>query len=141
MSNFGARTCRLRSRQGHIHHRVAFVELFFDLVFVFAVTQLSHGLLAHLDAGGAVQTAFLMLAMWWVWITASWMTNWLDPERHMVRLLLFAMMLAGLVTVVFHTAGLRRKSDCIRVCLRADAGGADALHDLEPAPPSQASAH
>ena len=38
-----------------------------------------------------------MLAVWWVWITATWMTNWLDPDRHAVRLALFVMMGAGMV--------------------------------------------
>jgi low temperature requirement protein LtrA len=57
-----AHTNHLRVRHGH--SRVTFVELFFDLVFVFAVTQLSHGLLEHLTPLGALQTAVLMLALW-----------------------------------------------------------------------------
>ncbi len=87
----------LRTRGGHDSGRVGMVELFFDLVFVFAVTQLSHSLLAHLDASGALRTGFLLLAVWWVWIYTSWVTNWLDPEKIPVRLMLFALMLAGLV--------------------------------------------
>ena len=87
----------LRTRDGHDSGRVGMVELFFDLVFVFAVTQLSHGLLAHLDAAGALRTGFLLLAVWWVWIYTSWVTNWLDPEKVPVRLMLLALMLAGLV--------------------------------------------
>ncbi|MGH6611579.1 MAG: low temperature requirement protein A [Burkholderiaceae bacterium] len=73
------------------------VELFFDLVFVFAVTQLSHTLLAHLNAAGAAQIVLLLIAVWWVWIYTTWVTNWLDPERLPVRLCLFALMLAGLL--------------------------------------------
>jgi low temperature requirement protein LtrA len=87
----------LRIRKGHEHARVTFVELFFDLVFVFAVTQLSHALLAHFTPLGAGQTLLLMMAVWWVWIYTSWITNWLDPERIPVRLMLFAIMLAGLI--------------------------------------------
>jgi low temperature requirement protein LtrA len=87
----------LRERGGGVHARVTFVELFFDLVFVFAITQLSHGLLHHLDLGGTLQTLLLLLAVWWVWIYTSWVTNWLDPEATPVRLMLFALMLAGLV--------------------------------------------
>jgi low temperature requirement protein LtrA len=94
---FGARTNLLRTREGHAHHRVTYVELFFDLVFVFAVTQLSHGLLKHLSLLGGLQTALLMMAVWWVWIDTAWITNWLDPEKPAVRLLLFALMLGGLV--------------------------------------------
>ena len=71
----------LRVRDGHGHARVSFVELFFDLVFVFAITQLSHHLLAHLTSRGLVQTTLLFMAIWWVWIYTTWVTNWLDPER------------------------------------------------------------
>lgn len=87
----------LRARKGHEHARVTFVELFFDLVFVFAVTQLSHALLAHFTGLGALETLVLMMAVWWVWIYTSWVTNWLDPERVPVRLALFAIMAAGLI--------------------------------------------
>jgi low temperature requirement protein LtrA len=97
---WGAHTSYLRVRQGHDHHRVTSVELFFDLVFVFAVTQLSHGLLHHLTPLGAVQIALLMVAVWWSWIDTAWITNWLDPDRPVVRLFLFALMLAGLVLSV-----------------------------------------
>jgi low temperature requirement protein LtrA len=87
----------LRGKPANGHHRVTFVELFFDLVFVFAVTQLSHSLLEHLSPIGAVQTALLLMAVWWVWIYTSWVTNWLDPDTTPVRLMLFALMLAGLL--------------------------------------------
>jgi low temperature requirement protein LtrA len=87
----------LRTRAGHAHHRVSFVELFFDLVFVFAVTQLSHSLIEHFSMTGAAQTALLMLAVWGVWMYTTWFTNWLDPERPPVRLAMLAMMLAGLI--------------------------------------------
>jgi low temperature requirement protein LtrA len=81
----------------HQHSRVTYVELFFDLVFVFAVTQISHTLLAHFTVLGALQVTLLFLAVWWVWVFTSWITNWLNPEKTPVRLLLFAMMLGGLV--------------------------------------------
>ncbi|WP_394782247.1 low temperature requirement protein A [Undibacterium sp.] len=87
----------LRQRGPHEHARVTDIELFFDLVFVFAVTQLSHTLLKQLTPVGALQTGLLFLAVWWVWIYTSWITNWLDPERASVRLMLFVLMLAGLV--------------------------------------------
>ncbi|MBR0798197.1 low temperature requirement protein A [Bradyrhizobium jicamae] len=77
--------------------RVTNAELFFDLVFVFAVTQLSHTLLQHFTLLGAVQVTLLFLAVWWVWVYTTWVTNWLDPELTPVRILLFLMMLGGLV--------------------------------------------
>ena len=97
---FAARASHLRVRDGHAHHRVTYVELFFDLVFVFAVTQLSHGLLEHLTPLGALQFGLLMIAVWWAWIDTAWITNWLDPEKPAVRMLLFALMLGGLVLSV-----------------------------------------
>ena len=81
----------------HGHHRVTFVELFADLVFVFAVTQLSHGLIAHPSLSGLLQTAMLTMAVWWVWIYTSWATNWADPDKVPIRILIFALMAAGLV--------------------------------------------
>ena len=79
------------------HSRVTYVELFFDLVFVFAVTQISHTLLAHFTPLGVLQVTLLFLAVWWVWVFTSWITNWLNPEKTPVRLLLFSLTLGGLV--------------------------------------------
>ena len=90
-------TSLMRVRTPGEHARVGFVELFFDLVFVFAITQVSHLLLAHLTPLGALEAAILLAAVWWVWIDTSWITNWLDPERGPVRLMLFALMAAGLI--------------------------------------------
>nr|WP_210312195.1 low temperature requirement protein A [Afipia massiliensis] len=87
----------MRARAPHQHHRVTYVELFFDLVFVFAITQISHTLLAHFTPLGVLQTTILFLAVWWVWIYTSWITNWLDPERTPVRVMLFGLMVAGLL--------------------------------------------
>lgn len=86
----------LRVRDGH-HARVGFVELFFDLVFVFAITQISHMLLADLTWAGAGKAAMLLAAVWWAWIYTTWITNWLDPERAPVQIALFVLMGAGLV--------------------------------------------
>ena len=81
----------------HQRSRVTYAELFFDLVFVFAVTQISHTLLGQFTPLGALQTTLLFLGVWWVWVYTSWVTNWLNPELTPVRVLLFLMMLGGLV--------------------------------------------
>jgi low temperature requirement protein LtrA len=101
----------LRHRAPHGHQKVDFVELFFDLVFVFAVTQLSHSLIEHWSVTGALQTALLSVAVWWVWIYTAWVTNWLDPTKVPVRLALVALMLPGLILSssipkAFETRGL-----------------------------------
>lgn len=95
----GHRTFRslLRDRQGESSGRVTMVELFFDLVFVFAVTQLSHTLLEAHNVRQAIETALLIASVWWAWVYTSWVTNWLDPELIPVRAGLFGGMLAGLV--------------------------------------------
>jgi low temperature requirement protein LtrA len=84
-------------RRGDDTRRVTNVELFFDLVYVFAVTQLSHYLLAQPTILGALQTALLLAMVWLVWVYTTWVTNWLDPARIPVRLMLIGLMLASLV--------------------------------------------
>src|SRR5487761_589653 len=79
------------------HSRVTYAELLFDLVFVFAVTQISHTLLGRFTPLGALQTTLLLLAVWGVGVYTYWITNWLNPEQTPVRLLLFSLMLGGLV--------------------------------------------
>jgi low temperature requirement protein LtrA len=86
----------LRERDGH-EARVTNVELFFDLIYAFAVTQLSHRLVHHLSAFGALETLVLWFAVWLGWQYTCWVTNWFDPERIQVRLLLFGVMLLGMV--------------------------------------------
>jgi len=89
----------LRQRTGE-EQRASFLELFFDLVFVFAVTQLSQYLLQHLTFGGAARTLFLLLVVWWAWIYTTWMTNWFDPDSVSVRAVLLIGMLASLLMAV-----------------------------------------
>ena len=77
--------------------RVTPIELFFDLVYVLAVTQLTHQLLAHLSAEGAAETLLLLVAVWGAWIYTTWIANWFDPSTLPVRLLLVGAMLASLI--------------------------------------------
>jgi low temperature requirement protein LtrA len=88
----------LRHRSGV--QRVTNIELFFDLVYVFAITQLSHYLLGHADLRGALRAGLLLLMVWLVWAYTTWVTNWLDPDLMAVRLLLVALMLASLAMSV-----------------------------------------
>jgi low temperature requirement protein LtrA len=89
----------LRARDAG-EQRVTPLELFFDLVYVFAITQLSHLLLDHPTVGGALETLFLLLVVWWAWQYTTWFTNWFDPDALSVRLMLGAVMLASLVMSV-----------------------------------------
>src|SRR5256884_8275222 len=84
----------LRDRSGV--QRVTNIELFFDLVYVFAVTQLSHYLIGHSTLVGALHAGLLLAMVWLVWAYTTWVTNWLDPELMAVRLLLGVLMLVSL---------------------------------------------
>jgi low temperature requirement protein LtrA len=80
--------------------RASFVELFFDLVFVFVVTRLSDLLVRDLTLLGAAKTAFLLLVAWWAWIYTTWMTNWFDPDTGPVRAVLLVGMLASMLGAI-----------------------------------------
>ena len=97
MAGDAPRGALFRQYVPHQHNRVTYAELFFDLVFVFAVTQISHTLLGRFTPLGALQTTLLFLGVWWVWVYTAWITNWLNPELTPVRALLFLLMLGGLV--------------------------------------------
>lgn len=68
---------RVRDGQGA---SVSFSELLFDLIYVFAVTQLSHYLLHHLTLTGALETLLLWFAVWLAWQYTAWVTNWFNPD-------------------------------------------------------------
>jgi low temperature requirement protein LtrA len=89
----------IRARGGG-EQRATFFELFFDLVYVFAVTQLSHHLLEDISWLGAAQTTFMLVALYWAWNYTTWMTNWFDPDTVPVRLVLVFVMLASLLMAV-----------------------------------------
>ena len=80
--------------------RASFPELFFDLVFVFALIQLAHKLASDFSATAVIEAVLLILAIWWVWIHTTWVTNLLDTEKEPVRLLLFSLMFAGILLAI-----------------------------------------
>ncbi len=88
-----------RVRDGSEQHATP-LELFYDLVFVFAITQVSHLLLEHLTWEGAGQSALVLLVVWWSWNYTTWVTNELDPDAIAVRLLLIGLMLASFLMAV-----------------------------------------
>ncbi|MBY2906192.1 hypothetical protein ELH53_11795 [Rhizobium ruizarguesonis] len=87
----------LRAKGSASSNKVTFLELFFDLVFVFSISQLSHALAAHYTPLGAAEAALMTFAVWWVWIFTAWVTNWLDPDKMPVRGMLVALMMLGLL--------------------------------------------
>jgi low temperature requirement protein LtrA len=87
----------LRVREEVGSERTTSVELFFDLVYVFAITQLSHLILGDLSVAGVVRAVFLLVVVWWAWIYTTWMANWFDPGSPAVRAVLTGVMLASLL--------------------------------------------
>jgi low temperature requirement protein LtrA len=91
---------RFQRRSGTDERHASTLELFYDLVFVFAITQVSHLLLDHLNWEGVGQSLLVLLVVWWAWNYTTWVTNELDLESIVVRLVLIAIMLASLLMAV-----------------------------------------
>src|SRR5438445_11966190 len=80
--------------------RVTPLELFFDLVFVFAITQVT-SLLAHNPTwGGVVRGMLVLAAVWWAWTGYAWLTSTIDVDEGGVRLAVLAAMVAMLVVAL-----------------------------------------
>jgi low temperature requirement protein LtrA len=77
--------------------RVSTLELFFDLVFVFTITQLTGVLAAGKDLASSAQVVLLLLLIWWMYDGYAWLTNAIETERLRYRLLLIGGMGAFLV--------------------------------------------
>ena len=93
----GARLHRYLRPHGDGAAEVQPVELFYDVVYVLAVTQLTHHLVAHLTWRGALETLILLLAVWAAWNHIAWVTNYFDLGARATRLVLVGLMLASLV--------------------------------------------
>jgi low temperature requirement protein LtrA len=73
------------------------LELFFDLVFVFAFTQVTTLLTGDSTWGGVLRAGLLLSVLWWAWSAYAWLTNTLDPEEGGVRMAMLAAIAAMLV--------------------------------------------
>jgi low temperature requirement protein LtrA len=96
MTTEGARSTRLTAvmREGE---RVKPLELFFDLVFVLAVTQCTALMVEQASWEGLGQGALILALLWWAWVGYSWLTSVVDPEEGTVRIALFGAMAAVLL--------------------------------------------
>ncbi len=79
---------------------VGSLELFYDLVFVFAITQVAHHLAYHLTWAGLGQSLLCLAVVWWSWNYTTWVTNELDTDSAVVRLMLIGVMLATFAMAV-----------------------------------------
>ena len=80
--------------------RVTNMELFFDLVYVLTIIQLSHFLLEHQSWLGAVEALTLFAGVWWTWNYTAWAANWVDPDHHSGRFLFVVLMACALLMAV-----------------------------------------
>jgi low temperature requirement protein LtrA len=77
--------------------RVVYLELFFDLAFLLALTRLSRNLTTHLDASGAFHTLLLLAAVYWVWLATTWAADWYDPNHRILQAVIAGSMFGGLL--------------------------------------------
>jgi low temperature requirement protein LtrA len=75
--------------------KTSYIELFFDLVFVFAFTQVTALILEDTSVQGFLRSALVLAMVWWAWSAYAWMTNAIDVENTVTRLIMFAAMAAG----------------------------------------------
>ena len=80
--------------------RVAPLELFFDLVFVFALTQVTALMSADPSWDALGRGMLILSALWWSWAAYAWLTNYIASEEDLERLLMFAVMGAFLVAAL-----------------------------------------
>ena len=80
--------------------RVKPLELFFDLVFVFGLTQVTTMISADPTWGGLLRGILVLAAIWWAWAAYAWLTNTLNPEEGIVRIAMFVVMAAMLVAAL-----------------------------------------
>src|SRR5438034_10280447 len=89
-------------------HRVTPLELFFDLVVVFAITQVTTFLSHDPTWGGLLRGMLLLRAIWWAWSAYAWLTNTLDPEEGAIRLAVFVALAAMLIVSLATSAAFGR---------------------------------
>jgi low temperature requirement protein LtrA len=77
--------------------RVTPLELFFDLVFVLAITQCTALMSHHPSWSGIAQGLLVLGVLWWCWVGYAWLTSVIDPEEGAVRLVMFGAMAALLI--------------------------------------------
>ncbi|MEV4119850.1 low temperature requirement protein A [Micromonospora sp. NPDC049645] len=77
--------------------KASFLELFFDLAFIFALTRLSQALLDDPSLNGGIQVALMLAALWWVWFVTAWSADWFDPRAPLIVALLLWVMFGGLL--------------------------------------------
>lgn len=90
---------RILRRRGEPEYPT-FLELFFDLVYIFMFSRLAASLAANLTIRGALQTAVLLLAAWWVWVLTAWLTDLFNPRLPIIQATVLLVMLGTLLMAI-----------------------------------------
>lgn len=99
LSRFAPKSAvRTGRHDGHV--KVTNIELFFDLVYVFSIIQLSHYLLDHQTWLGALEAVTIFAAIWWAWNYTAWAANWINPDHFAGRVLMIVLMGLALLMAV-----------------------------------------
>ncbi|MCG5464418.1 low temperature requirement protein A [Micromonospora sp. MED01] len=90
---------RILRRRGEPEYPT-FLELFFDLVYIFMFSRLAASLAENLTFQGAAQTAVLLLAAWWVWVLTAWLTDLFNPQLPIIQATTLLVMLGTLLMAI-----------------------------------------
>ncbi|RAO30997.1 uncharacterized protein PSN13_04255 [Micromonospora saelicesensis] len=90
---------RILRRRGEPEYPT-FLELFFDLVYIFMFSRLAASLAENLTVRGAAQTAVLLLAAWWVWVLTAWLTDLFNPRLPIIQATTLLVMLGTLLMAI-----------------------------------------
>ena len=114
-------------RQESAEERVTPLELFFDLIFVFAITQVTGLIVADPTWAGLVKGLLVLGVLWWAWAAYAWLTNTINPEEGAVRIAMFAAMGAMLIASLAVPGRLRRRRAALRVSRTPSCGSRTSL--------------
>ncbi|MEU8389117.1 low temperature requirement protein A [Micromonospora sp. NPDC048842] len=90
---------RILRRRGEPEYPT-FLELFFDLVYIFMFSRLAASLAENLTVRSAAQTAVLLLAAWWVWVLTAWLTDLFNPRLPIIQATVLVVMLGTLLMAI-----------------------------------------
>jgi low temperature requirement protein LtrA len=101
------------------HRQVTFLELFYDLVYVVIIAELTHSLAAHVDLEHLFQFLFLFVVVWWAWLNGTFYYEWHGNNDIRTRVFTFAQMFCVMAMAVFAHDATGSTSDGFAISLGA----------------------
>ena len=103
-----------QATQDASERRASYLELFFDLVFVYAVTQIATLIIGDTSPGGFARAALMLGMIWWAWSAFAWMTNAIDLSTVIGRVALLLASASSFFVALAVPGGLRRGGRVVR---------------------------